>query len=133
MVELLKGKCKCGSRVVGGPDPTWKITMPKGSLVILVRIVWKIIKISSQHSMFGHHRPASKMAFKWCFHWWANGGPLLVVCGSIFPLKNQNKTLSELQLALPDPPMTCQSNKGDIRKSHTRVCIYVNTCLKAHI
>ena len=67
------------------------------------------------------------------FHWQANDGPLLVVFGSTSSLKKQNKTLSELQLALLDPRMTCQSNKGDICKSHSHVCIYVKTCLKTHI
>ena len=33
-----------------------------------------ITKLPIQHSMLGHHRPASETPFKWCFA----GGPLMV-------------------------------------------------------
>ena len=33
----------------------------------------KITKLSSQHSMLGHHRPSSKTTFKWNFA----GGPMM--------------------------------------------------------
>ena len=33
----------------------------------------KITKLSSQHSMLGHHQPASKTPFKWRFA----GGPMM--------------------------------------------------------
>ena len=39
----------------------------KGSLAILVRIPWKVTKLPSQHSMFGHYRPISETPFKWRF------------------------------------------------------------------
>ena len=33
----------------------------------------KITKLQSQHSMLGHHQPASEAPFKWCFA----GGPMM--------------------------------------------------------
>ena len=91
-----------GSRGVGGGAETpWKITKLYGSLAILVCIAWKITKIPSQHSMFGHHKPAIET-----FCWRADDGPLLVVFGSTLPPKNP----SELHWTPSDKPfwiLTC--------------------------
>ena len=58
-----------GSRVgvIGGSDPPGKSQTYIKVLAILVRIPWKITKLPSQHSMTGHHRPASETPFKWRF------------------------------------------------------------------
>ena len=45
----------------------WKLTKMMVSLGILVWTPWKITKLSSQHSVSDHHRPASKTPFKWLF------------------------------------------------------------------
>ena len=34
---------------------------------LMVPIHWKITKLPSQHSMLGHHQPASKTPFRYCF------------------------------------------------------------------
>ena len=62
---------------------TWR------SISILVQILWKIIKLPSQNSMLGHHRPASERSFKW----WFPGGQMmasffLVVFGSSPSIKS---------------------------------------------
>ena len=56
--------CRGGAR---GPDPSpCKITEIKDFLEILVRILWKITKLPSQHSMLGHHR-LNDGTFMWYF------------------------------------------------------------------
>ena len=77
----------------GGPDPPGKSQKYWVFLAILVRIPWKMTKLSSQHSLSGYHRPASKMPFRW----WANDGPLLVLYrSSVLPSSTKKKTLSGL-------------------------------------
>ena len=39
----------------------------------------EITKLPSQHSILGHHQPASETPFKSGFHWQADDGPLSVV------------------------------------------------------
>ena len=56
-----------------GSRPPWYITKLQGSLAILVQIPWKFTQLPSQHSMFGHYRPASETPFKWC----SVGGPMM--------------------------------------------------------
>ena len=48
----------------------------------------QITKLQSQHSMLGHHRPASETPFKWRF----TGGPMMVIYSAILD------PLSPLQL-----------------------------------
>ena len=48
----------------GGPEPHEKSQKISVFLAILVKIPWKITKLPSQHSMLGHHRPASETPFK---------------------------------------------------------------------
>ena len=69
----------------------------------------KITKLPSQHSMLGHHRPASETSFEWRFA----GAPLmarfLVVFGSSL-LSSTKKGLSELDPLCHnflDPRMKC--------------------------
>ena len=54
-------KCVCGGGGAGGPDPCWKITKIRVSQQYRSRTPKK----TSQHSMLGHHRPASETPFKW--------------------------------------------------------------------
>ena len=64
-----------------GPDPPpWKITKNIGFLSNTCPDPLKITKLPSQHSMLGHHRPASEKPFKY-----AIDDPLIVVFGSYFP------------------------------------------------
>ena len=66
-----------------GPPPPEK-SQKYRVLAILVRIPWKITKLPGQHSMVGHHRPASETSF---------GGPMmaphLVVFGPSYQLNNR--------------------------------------------
>ena len=84
-------------------DPYWKITKLKGFLAILVLNAWKITisKLPSQHSMLGHHRPASETPFKWGFA----VGPMIVhfywVLGLLTP-----KQLKKLKNVSVEPPLT---------------------------
>ena len=51
----------------------------------------KITKLASQHSMFGHHRPANEMPFQWRFA----GGQVMARFSSFLslsPLKNKKQT-----------------------------------------
>ena len=63
----------CGSRGGQGfrtppPPPPLENYKNIGFLsIILVRIPWKITKLPSQHSMLGHHWPASETPLKWRF------------------------------------------------------------------
>ena len=52
----------------------WNITKNIGFLSNIGPDPLKIIKLPSQHSMLGHHRPACETPFKWRFA----GGPLMV-------------------------------------------------------
>ena len=61
-----------------GPDPLKKIT-----------------KLPSQHSIFGHHRPASETLFKWR-SLGADHGPLIVVFGSYLTSSIYKNMLSKL-------------------------------------
>ena len=85
--------CLRGSRGGGGegrgpdPPPPWEITKLLGSLAILVLLPWKITKLPSQHSILGHHRPASETPFN-------VDDPLSVVFES--SLSSTTKKLSEL-------------------------------------
>ena len=63
----------------GGPDPP----PLKNHKNIGFLGPWKITKLPSQHSMLGHHRPASETPM--AFHWRADDGLLLVLFGSSFP------------------------------------------------
>ena len=52
----------------GSPDYPGKNTKKnKGFLSNTGRDPLKIKKLAIQHSMLGHHGPASKTSFKWCF------------------------------------------------------------------
>ena len=51
----------------------------------------KITNLRSQHSMLGHHRPASETSFKWRFSWRADDGPPVVLFGSSFPSSKKKK------------------------------------------
>ena len=55
----------------------------------------KITKLSSQHSMLGHHRHASETPFK-AFRSQAEDGPLIVVFGSSYSPHQIKYTLSKL-------------------------------------
>ena len=61
--------------------------------LLLVRIPWKITKLPSQHSMLGHHWPASETPL--AFRWRADDGPLFVVFGplSISSIKKEKKVV----------------------------------------
>ena len=67
----LKNHKNIGSPSNTGPDP------------------FKITKLPSQHSMFGHHRHAEQNAILMAFRWWADDGPILVVFGSTHLLKKK--------------------------------------------
>ena len=69
--QIQRGGGGCGSKTPF-PGP-WKITKLYGFLAILVRIPWKIItKLPSEHSMLGHHRPASEtpIGVSLAGRWW---------------------------------------------------------------
>ena len=51
----------------GGPDPPLETYKNIGFLSNTGPDSLKITKLPSQHSMLGHHRPASKTPFKWRF------------------------------------------------------------------
>ena len=80
-----------------------------GFLAILVQTPCKITKVQSQHSMLGHHRPASETPLKWrfaggpmmsrfsmAFRWRADVGPLLggiwIPSPSLFKITTAKKT-----------------------------------------
>ena len=66
----------CGSRGgTGGPGPSWKITKNIGFLSKTGPDPLKIAKLPSQHSMLGHHWPASETPLK--LKWRFAGGPLM--------------------------------------------------------
>ena len=64
--HLEHGRIQRGGEGVCPPPPPWKITK-KGFLSYTSPDPLKIIKLRIQHSMFGHHRPASETPFKWRF------------------------------------------------------------------
>ena len=57
----------------------------------------KITKLSSQHSMFGHHRPASETPFKWHFA----GGQLMARYNGIWILPTLIKLKKTHQSGVP--------------------------------
>ena len=73
---LPPGTCPCADPEggTGGPDPRpLKKSQNIGFLTNTGPDPCKTTKLPSQHSMFGHHWPASETPFKWHF----TGGPML--------------------------------------------------------
>ena len=76
VVSHLTEEDMCGSRggeKAGVRTPPLKNHNNVGFLGNTGPIALKIAKLSSQHSMLGHHRPASETPFKWRFA----GGPTI--------------------------------------------------------
>ena len=60
--------CACEDPEKGGPElKPLENHSTIVSLGILVHTQWEITKLSSQHSMLDHHRPANETPLKWCF------------------------------------------------------------------
>ena len=95
-----------------GPPPTHppeKSQSYRVFVAVLVRIAWKITKLPSQQSMFGHFRPSTKWRFA--------GGPIMARFqrfGSSLPPHQLKKCLWQNFL---DPRITC-SGKMIKRFSH---------------
>ena len=91
-----------GDKKSNPPPPPPKIRKSIGFLSNTGLDHLKIIKLPSQHSMLGHHRPASETAFRWR----ADDGPLIVAFGSSPPhqIKKQKQKTSKLDTSPPPPP-----------------------------
>ena len=73
---------------------------------------WKTIKLPSQHSILGHHRPASETPFKWRFA----GGPMmppppLVVIRYSLPPSTNKKMFNEINYNTKPRPKTKPQQK----------------------
>ena len=69
------------------PPPPGKLQKNIGFLSNTGPNPLKITKLPIQHSMLGHHRPASETPFKWCFTGRPVDGTLIVVFGSSILIK----------------------------------------------
>ena len=89
--RIQRGK---GAECPDPPEKSQKYSVP--FLEILVRIRWKITKLSSQHSMLGHHRLPSEL--KWHFTGWPKTALLVLFGISLLPSstkKNNKKERSQ--------------------------------------
>ena len=92
-----------------GPRP-WKTTQLQGFLAIPVQVPWKIAKLPSQHSMLGHHRPASETPSK-CFMGGSRGRDR----GSGPPPPGKPYSYRVLSNTGPDPLKKSQSYQASIQ------------------
>ena len=76
-----------GVRLPPPPPPPGKLQKNIGFLSNTGPNPLKITKLPIQHSMLGHHRPASETPFKWCFTGRPVDGTLIVVFGSSILIK----------------------------------------------
>ena len=101
---------------------------------------WKITKLPSQHSMLGHHWPASEMPFiiglpvkcysssarqqnaihLMAFCWRADDGLLLLLFGSSFPSSKKTQKTSEL-----DPPLAKLSGSAHECPFNSTICLHI--------
>ena len=75
----------------------------------------KITKLSSQHSVLGHHRHARETP-KMVLCWRANDDPLIVVFGSSLPLstKKKKKKKKRKNVVKVGPPLTKLSGSAHV-------------------
>ena len=104
-----------GGTGAGAPPPPLNYHKAIGFLSNIGPKPGKIKKLQDQHSMLGHHRPASEPPFK--LH---DDGPIKVVyLDHIFPhqLKNEKRKKSELNLTPSDKTFSIHACKSGTVKN----------------
>ena len=97
-----------------GPGPPMENHKNKGFLSNTGPDPLKITKLPSQHSMLGHHRPASKTPFKWRFT------GMLMMAHLLWYLEKRKKNVKKDGPPPPPPPPPPWKNFGSAHASEAR-------------